>query len=577
MIHPEIEWDIDENYSPNSSKLTPIYSESEGLNQKLIHKIMEQALELGLPLIKDDLPLKVLEKNNLPKIQETLLQLHRPEKNFDKQKYLNRLIYDEFFKFEWIMGRKRLNLRKESTQGFNQNENTKILFENVVKKLPFTLTQDQIKALEKINFDLSQTKPMNRLLLGDVGCGKTIVALLTCLTVIAHRAQCALMVPTEILATQHFQNALKFLDGILIPQSETHFSPKLLQVELLVGSTTKSKREKILFDLKNGNIDLLIGTHALLEDDVIFSNLGYVIFDEQHRFGVDQRLRLKQKGLAPHILSMSATPIPRTLALTLYGDLDITTIKNPPKNKAQITTKLFKSTQKNEALLFAKKELEKGHQVYVIYPLIEESEKLDLKNAIDGAKELQETFFKDFKVGLLHGKLSAQEKAQIMNDFKNKKIQILVSTTVVEVGVDVPNATIMIIENAERFGLSQLHQLRGRVGRGQFPSYCFLIYDYANPVAFERLKAMESTQDGFKLAELDLEIRGPGEFLGTKQSGALPFKFASLVRDQKILEQARQDAFELLKEDPELKKEENLNLRLYMQKQGYLQIERLNI
>ena len=319
---------------------------------------------------------------------------------------------------------------------------------------------------------------------------------------------------------------------------------------------------------------MLIGTHALIEDPVLFKELGLIIVDEQHRFGVDQRMKLRAKGNHPHVLSMTATPIPRTLALTVFGDLDITSIRELPKGRPEITTRIIRDSARDTAYELVIQQMKLGRQAYIIYPLVAESEKMDLANAIQGAEELANGAFKGFRVGLLHGRMKPQEKSETMSAFKSGAIQVLVSTTVVEVGVDVPNATVLMIEHAERFGLSQLHQLRGRIGRGTEKSFCLLMSAGGSELSYERMRAMEDTRDGFKLAELDLEIRGPGEFLGTRQSGELQFKFASLIRDQAILQQARKTAFELLQTDPDLEKTENAHLRRYMERTGHLQQRR---
>ncbi len=572
MVHPDIEWLTDleeptEETSPNKPFLG-IYSATEGLSQKMIRKVCDQAFDQLYLQITDDLPKSVIEQNKLLDIKTALEFCHHPPKGSSIEDLKaqrtpahKRLIFEEFFKFEWIVGKRRINVRSEPTRAF-ESENTEKRLKQIQKNFGHPFTSDQEKAIQHIHEDLKSTKPMNRLLQGDVGCGKTLVSFCSALPVLDLGAQAALLAPTEILVEQHYKNALAVM-------------PKEFKIATLTGSTSKADRVNILNELTSGTIHFVIGTHALLEDDVRFKELGLVIIDEQHRFGVDQRMRLRSKGNHPHILSMTATPIPRTLAMTAYGDLDVTSIKELPKGRAQIKTKLVNTRSIDDAFDVMKTELNSGRQAYIIYPLVEESEKIDLANAVAGAEELANHKLKGFKIGLLHGRMKAQEKNEIMSRFKNNEIQVLVSTTVIEVGVDVPNATVLLIEHAERFGLSQLHQLRGRVGRGKHDSYCFLINHGANEVAFDRLKAMEKTRDGFQLAELDLEIRGPGEFLGTKQSGELQFKYGNLVRDQEILTQARHAAFELLQKDPNLTKKENENFKKYMQKTGNLKQSRL--
>jgi ATP-dependent DNA helicase RecG len=444
------------------------------------------------------------------------------------------------------------------------------------KILPFTLTGGQKKAVQEIAADLSLPHPMNRLIQGDVGSGKTAVAFLTSALVLAEGSQAALMAPTEILAEQHYKNAIKLFGG-------------RLNVALLTGKSTTSERNALLARLIAGEPILLIGTHALIEDPVQFKNLNFILIDEQHRFGVEQRRALRLKGVRetsagkkmfPHSLILTATPIPRTLALTAYGDLAVTSITEMPPGRTPIITKLCQeNSAKARAYETIRKELRDGHQAYFIYPLVQESEAegfTHLRSAIAEAERLQKEVFPDFKVGLLHGQMKSDEKAKVMESFKQKETHILVSTTVVEVGVDVPNATIMVIEHAERFGLSQLHQLRGRVGRGAAQSFCFLMsHPRVGENSATRLEVLEETNDGFKIAEADLEIRGPGEFLGTRQAGGLPFRLANLVRDRDWLLRARDDAAQLLKEDAELLDPAHSRLRRYYEREGKIQFERL--
>jgi ATP-dependent DNA helicase RecG len=406
--------------------------------------------------------------------------------------------------------------------------------------LPFQLTNAQNRVIQEILQDLYSPEPMNRLVQGDVGAGKTVVAVVAMLAAIQAGYQAALMAPTEVLAEQHYRKLVEWFNLMHLP------------VELLTGSTKAGKRRQIHAHLETGELPVLVGTHALIQDQVNFHRLGLVVIDEQHRFGVQQRARLQQKGESPHVLTMTATPIPRTLALTLHGDLDVSQIDELPPGRQPIQTTILNGKQRRDAYDLIQREVAKGRQVYVVLPLIEESEKLDVKSAVEEHQKLQSKIFPEFKIGLLHGRMSSAEKDQAITLFRDRETQILVSTTVVEVGVDVPNATVMLIENAERFGLSQVHQLRGRVGRGKDKSYCLLMLGGSTPEARQRLQVLEQSQDGFLIAEMDLQLRGPGQVLGTRQSGLPDFALASLVEDQEVLQLARDAAQKVLEKDPKL-------------------------
>ena len=433
-------------------------------------------------------------------------------------------------------------------EGIKFEENEKL--KDIISSLPFKLTKAQNRALNEIIEDMKSPKVMNRLVQGDVGSGKTVVALLALANCVLNGYQGALMAPTEILAEQHY---------ISLTETLKEFG---MNVELLVGSLTKKQKEKVLERVKNKEIDILIGTHALIEDKVEFDRLGLVITDEQHRFGVRQRGKLSDKGNNPDVLVMTATPIPRTLALILYGDLDISIIDELPPGRQPIDTIAVSKDKRDRAYNnLVRAEVEKGRQVYIVCPLVEESEAIEAKAAVELVEELKQEYFSDLKVGLLHGKMKASEKESIMKSFKNKELDILVSTTVIEVGVNVPNATLMIIENAERFGLAQLHQLRGRVGRGKHKSYCILIYASKSEVCRQRMSIMEETNDGFKISEKDLEIRGPGEFFGTRQHGLPELKIANIFKHMKILKIAQQEARYIIGEDLKLQKFENKLLK----------------
>ncbi|MCS7259077.1 MAG: ATP-dependent DNA helicase RecG, partial [candidate division WOR-3 bacterium] len=493
------------------------------------------------------LPENILKKYNFPNITKTLHEIHFPQKLTNAQSARNRLIFEEFFYFELVLALQKLNVLK-STKGYILEDKGN-LTKRFINSLPFNLTTGQQKVLNEIKSDMAKPRPMNRLLQGDVGSGKTVIAIYAMLIAIENGYQAALMAPTEILAEQHY-----FV---------WHQRLKELGVSscLLTGST-KSKERKIIYEgISNGSIQLIFGTHALIEENVKFHKLGIAVIDEQHRFGVMQRAALLNKGINPDFLVMTATPIPRTLQLTLYGDLDISHLTEKPPGRKKIITRLVDEKYRSQVYQFIKESLVKKKQIYIVCPLIEESEKTDLRAAIKTYEEVQK-IFQEAKVGLIHGRLKSEERIKIMEDFRSQKLDILVTTTVIEVGVDIPNASVMIIEHPERFGLSQLHQLRGRIGRGTEISYCILITSISpNSSAYDRLKFFESNDDGFLLAEKDLEIRGPGEIFGTRQHGLPDFRFADLKRDQNLLFKARDAAFELIENDPRLENPTNYIVR----------------
>jgi ATP-dependent DNA helicase RecG len=543
-------------------ELVPIYTEIENFSSakmlRLVRLSLAQLSSESWPTEK--FPASILQKYQLIPRREAILQLHEPLSilgktptaeqaqifNEMKSPAHRRIVFEEFFWLELYLAARKSGLQREAGIAL---KNKQEMVTKLLASLPFQMTGAQRRALSEIENDLQKPHPMHRLVQGDVGSGKTLVALAAAAFVAENGYQTCLMAPTEILAEQHFKNA------------ERIFAPLGLKVGLLTGKTKTAERKDILARLAEGNIHLLIGTHALIEDWVIFNNLALVIIDEQHRFGVEQRALLKEKGKSPHFLVMTATPIPRTLAMTVYGDLEVSVIDEMPPGRSPIQTRAIYENKRPEALKFMHEQVKKGRQAYFVYPLVAESEKIDLKNAVDEYEKLKAQF-PDLNIGLIHGKMKADEKEQVMTSFREGKIQVLVSTTVIEVGVDVPNANLMIVEHAERFGLSQLHQLRGRVGRGTTKSFCVLIMGRAvSDEARARTQMMEQTTDGFKIAEFDLEMRGPGEFLGTRQSGLPGFKMANLVRDVGILQEARQAAFEILQKDPQLKKSENANLR----------------
>lgn len=527
------ELDDEEDKELYEGKIIPVYPLCENLNAKTLIKSIKNAIEKFEEFLEDKLPDEIIKKRNLMNYKDAIKKIHFPKNNEELTRARFRLVYEELFLMQL-----NLALIREETKKLNSAKleiKKGGLVDKFVRSLPFELTNSQKEAFGEILKDIKSPHPMQRLLQGDVGSGKTVVACMVLLAAIENHCQGAIMAPTEILATQHYKNFTKWL------------LPMGISVGLFLGKNTAKVRNEMLSNLKNGQMNIAIGTHALIQNEVEFNNLGVVVIDEQHRFGVNQRMRLFSKGKSPQMLTMTATPIPRTLALTVHGDLDVTTIDELPKGRLPVITTLTSSIGRNNAYEKIKEEIKKGHQAYIVYPLIDESETISAKNATKEAERLSQTVFKNYKIGLLHGKLKAEEKDKVMADFKNKVYDILVCTTVVEVGVDVPNATVIIIENAERFGLSQIHQLRGRVGRSDIQSYCILITGKASKTTREKLSVLEQTNNGFIVAQKDLEIRGPGEFLGTRQSGINEFSLFDFTKDIKILELARQDAFDFIK------------------------------
>lgn len=540
----------DKNSNLNIARIVPIYTVCEDLSIKVLRRAIFNAIQKYKDEIENVIPDFMREKIGLLDKKAAVEQIHFPESQELLEQARFSLIFEELFLIQLKMVRIReQNSHNHSALALKIKE--KGLVKEFIDNLPFELTGAQKKAVNEILNDLNSDVPMARLLQGDVGSGKTVVATIMLLAGVENGYQGALMAPTEILAQQHYNNLQQWL------------SPMGISVGLFLGSQGKKIREKFRTDLRNGQMNIAVGTHALIQEDVDFNNLGAIVVDEQHRFGVKQRNVLKKKSQNPQILTMTATPIPRTLALTVHGDLDLTIIDELPKGRKPIKTSLITSHRGVYELI--QSEIDAGRQAYVVYPLIEESETLSAKAATIEAERLQKEVFPQYKIGLLHGKLKNDEKEQVMKDFKDKKYDILVSTTVVEVGVDVPNATVMLIENAERFGLSQLHQLRGRVGRNNLQSYCILHTSTKSQETRERLNIMTQTNDGFVIAEKDLQLRGPGEFLGTRQSGLPDLIISDIVRDAKILEMARNEAIDFVKtnkiEDyPKLKEITSLTL-----------------
>ena len=521
----------------NIGKLVPVYPLSYGVTNKDIMNTVRRVFESKDIKIPEYMPEYLLKKYRLCGIEYAIKNIHFPKDKESLKIALYRLIFEELLVLQLGLFMYKGGSSDEKGILFKRNQR----LDEVLKSLPFSLTRAQNRALNEIIDDMCSEKVMNRLVQGDVGSGKTVVALLALAECVFNGYQGALMAPTEILAQQHYESFTETFEDIGI------------NVELLTGSVTKKQKEGILQRARDGEIDILIGTHALIEDNVEFKNIGLVITDEQHRFGVRQRGKLSSKGESPDILVMTATPIPRTLALILYGDLDISIIDELPPGRQPIETIAVEKKKRDKVYnSLVRREVDKGRQVYIVCPLVEESETLDITSATETAEEIKRDFFPDLRVGLLHGKMKPSEKDTIMTAFKNHELDILVSTTVIEVGVNVPNSTLMIIENAERFGLAQLHQLRGRVGRGKHQSYCVLIYGSNSEVCRKRMSIMEETNDGFKISEKDLEIRGPGEFFGTMQHGVPELKVANLFKHMKILKTVQQEARIIIGEDPTL-------------------------
>jgi len=541
VLHPEVEFYTGNNIPADQCRILPVYPLTEGLSQKQMRKFCQQAVSLYAQQVKTDIPINLIERNHLLSLDDALLQIHCPdqESNFNllqsgQSSARKTLVYDEFFYLQLGLALRSKGTQLQQGTAFTVSHRyTKPL----VAKLPFRLTDAQRRVLGEIKHDMMAPHPMNRLIQGDVGSGKTIVALLSCLIAIENKTQAAVVAPTEILAEQHFN------------QFKPWMAELGLRVELLTGSTAKVQRVKILEELETGEIHLIVGTHAVLQPNINFHRLGLAIIDEQHRFGVQQRNELRKKGDNPDVLVMTATPIPRTLSMTLYGDLSLSIIDQLPPGRTPIKTRVTSDSRRSAIIEFVKKQLDKGQQAYFVYPLVEESEKIELKAADDAIESLQKELGSHYRLGLLHGRLQSQDKEKTMQQFKQHNIDLLVATTVIEVGIDVPNASLMVVEHAERFGLAQLHQLRGRVGRGSAQSYCILIRsERCSEEGRQRLNVMEQSSDGFYIAEADLQQRGPGEFLGTKQAGLTDFRVGNILRDAQLLELARQDAFELVKQ-----------------------------
>jgi len=548
ILHPDVEF-LEEgelnNDSINFNRIVPIYSEIDGIHMKIVRRIMKRILDEHLKFIVDPLDEPVIKKFGLLPLDKSFKEVHFPEEELDEER-LNRfesrghrrLVFDELFFLELGLARRRANFTGKN--GFVLSEGD-TLVRKFLEGLDFKLTPSQERVFKEIREKLLKGSPMNVLLQGDVGSGKTVIAFLASLIAIANNVQVAVMAPTEILAEQHHRRFRDWLKNFGVTPY------------LLTGDTAPSERERIYNGISSGEIKIVIGTHALIQDSVRFNKLGLCIIDEQHRFGVAQRAELQKKGITPHVLVMTATPIPRTLSMTLYGDLDLVVIDELPPGRKPVITRVVDEKQRWNVYQKIRAVAREGHQVYIVYPLIEESEKIDLQAAKVMFEEFRTKILPELKIALLHGRMKSEEKERVMEEFRRGAFQVLVSTTVIEVGIDIPNATLMIIEHAERFGLSQLHQLRGRIRRSDAQAECVLIaYGKPGDDAMKRLRIMEETDDGFRIAEEDLKIRGPGDFIGTRQSGLPDFRVANLMRDARILYYAREEAFKIVNEDPHL-------------------------
>ena len=530
----------------NTGRIIPIYSTTFKLSQTTLRKIIENGLSEMNGKINESLPEYLIDEYKLLDLNTAVKQIHFPDSFDDFNLARKRLVFEELLLMQLALLALK-NQYSKDVKGIAFDKDAKM--SDVINKLPFSLTKAQLRVLEEIDSDMEREKPMNRLLQGDVGSGKTVVALIAAYKCVKSGYQAAIMAPTAILASQHLESFSEILKDTGI------------RCELLISGITKKKKEDILRRLEAGEIDILLGTHALLEENVVFKNLGLVVTDEQHRFGVRQRSIITQKGDNPDVLVMTATPIPRTLALILYGDLDISIIDELPPNRKKIETYAVTKGMDQRVNNFLKQQIDQGRQAYIVCPLVEENEEINAKSVMELAEHYKNEVFSDYRVEYLHGKMKPKEKDAIMEEFKNGNIDILISTTVIEVGVNVPNSNIMVVENAERFGLAQLHQLRGRVGRGEYQSYCILKYNGNSQVIRERMKVMTSTNDGFVISEKDLELRGTGEFFGTKQHGLPEFKIANLFEDIGTLKAVQAIAIKIINDDPKLEKDKNKLLK----------------
>ena len=545
------EWERIGRKEVMSARIQPIYPLTEGLSQRWMRLTMHKALSAWAQRVPDPLPAALRKSHDLLPLERALWGIHLPDSQEHLKAARRRLAFEEALYLQLGLLRQK---RQWTTQPGRIIRPDPDYVDRLRTSLPYELTDAQQQALQEMLRDLAAGYPMNRLLQGDVGSGKTVVAALLMMATAASGAQAAMMAPTEILAEQHYQSLKELFAAFPVPEGQEQ--PR---VGLLTGSTTGEEREAIYAGLADGSVQLVVGTHALIQETVEFEDLALVVIDEQHRFGVEQRGQLRQKGYNPHLLVMTATPIPRSLELTVWGHLDVSVLDEMPPGRQPIKTRVLYPRERERAYVFIRRQVEEGRQVFIIYPLVEASDKVDARAAVDEYERLQRDIFPDLRLGLLHGRMSGDEKETMMSKFAQGEVDILVATSVVEVGIDVPNASVMLIDGADRFGLAQLHQFRGRVGRGAHQSYCLLLAESASDAANERLQAVESTNDGFELAEKDLEMRGPGEFLGTRQSGFPELPMATWA-DTRLLHTVRQVAEKLLDEDPVLSKPEHRSL-----------------
>jgi ATP-dependent DNA helicase RecG len=564
FTNPEYEFLRDQDNLVHTGRLVPVYPLTDGLYQRTMRRVVKEAIDAALTQVPEFLPDDMKHRTGLMSIQNAIAQMHYPDSQQDLANSRRRLGFDEMFLLQMAVIKRRQSWQEQG-RGIKLDVNRELL-DAFLDSLPYALTSAQVRVLGEILEDLQRDRPMSRLIQGDVGSGKTVVATAAMLVAIFSGCQGAFMAPTEILAEQHFLTITKMLSDLpetseneYLVSVELEPLPRPINVGLLIGSLSKRAKDEMHERIAEGKVDIIIGTQALIQSGVEIPNLALVVVDEQHRFGVMQRASLREKGTWPHLLAMSATPIPRSLALTVYGDLDLSTIDEMPPGRQQIRTRWVEPERRHAAYGLVKKEVEQGRQAFIVFPLIDESETIQARAATEEYERLSTQVFPDLKLGLLHGRMALSEKEEVMEQFQQGELDILISTPVVEVGIDVPNATVMLIESADHFGLAQLHQFRGRVGRGQHQSHCLLLADNPGEEARERLKIMQRVLDGFQLAEEDLRIRGPGDYLGTRQSGLPDLKVAR-ISDQDILALARREAIKLLEADPELKREENAAL-----------------
>lgn len=539
----QTDWEPLSNELVHTARIVPVYPLTEGLTNRWLRRLIHSVVEYWADKIPDALPENIRERENLLPLAQALREIHFPSSFEKMEQARRRLALDEFLLIQLGVLRQRKQWREQPGRALTVEPTT---LDRLIDSLPFKLTGAQQRAINEILGDLQKPQPMSRLLQGDVGSGKTVVAAAAMMAAVTNGTQAALLAPTEILAEQHYKTLTRVFESL----------PNPPRVRLLTGSLKNREKEEVRAQIAVGEIDIAVGTHALIQEEIEFKDLTLAVIDEQHRFGVEQRAAIRAKGYHPHILVMSATPIPRTLALTIYGDLDLSIIDEMPPGRQEIKTRWLEPRERERAYAFIRNKVKEGRQAFVVCPLIEESESIDAKAAVEEYERLSKSVYPDLRVGLIHGKLKPVEKDETMTRFRNHEIDVLVATSVIEVGIDVPNATVMLIEGADRFGLAQLHQFRGRVGRGEHQSYCLLLAEKSGSTSDERLKVIESTQDGFRLAEEDLKLRGPGEFFGTRQAGLPDLKIAKLS-DVKILEHARQIAQTIFDRDPALQLEEH--------------------